>query len=120
MSVALTLPDSPFTCSCSHGGLGAHEVYVAGELDMATSPQLERALSVSQSRARVVELDLRDLDFMDCSAIQVIVEATARARKADQRLVLLHGPGEVKRILTLTGIAHDVEVTELAPGERRV
>ncbi len=120
MSVALAPPDSSFTCSWAHGGLGAYEVYVAGELDITTTPQLERALKVSQSRARLVELDLRDLDFMDCSAIQVIVEAIARARKADQRLVLLHGPGEVNRILTLTGIADDEMITELAPGERRV
>ena len=120
MSLALALPDSAFTRSWTCAGFGIERVHVAGELDIATTPQLEHALKVSQSRARVVELDLRDLDFMDCSGIHVIVEATARARKADQRLGLLHGPGEVNRILTLTGIADDVGITELAPGARHV
>jgi hypothetical protein len=55
MSVALVLPDSiagradvlppAFVCSWRDAGLDAAWVHVAGELDVATTPQLERTLA---------------------------------------------------------------------------
>ena len=55
----------PFECSTSDGGHNAAWVYLAGELDIATTPQLERTLCEPRSQVPLVVLDLRDVTFMD-------------------------------------------------------
>ena len=82
----------PFVCSSTGGGLDAAWVHVAGALDIATSPQLDRALS--ESAARLVVLDLRDLAFMDCTGVHTIIEASDSARRDGRRLILLRGTPE--------------------------
>jgi anti-anti-sigma factor len=98
----------PFLCSSTGGGLDAAWVHVAGALDLATSPQLERTLEESQ--ARLVVLDMRDLAFMDCSGVHTIIDATVRARQAGRRLILLRGAPNVDRVFQLTGSADVVEI----------
>jgi anti-sigma B factor antagonist len=88
-------------------------VYVGGELDIATTPQLERALS--QSQARLVVLDLRELAFIDSCGVHAIVDAGIRARKAGGRLVLVRVPASVDRLLTLTGSSGQVEIGDVDP-----
>jgi anti-anti-sigma factor len=123
MSIELAFPASgtgrgdvlppPFACSCTNGGLDAARVHVGGELDMATTPRLERTLS--QLQARLVVLDLRELAFIDSCGVHAIVGAGIRARRAGRRLVLVHVPSHVDRMLRLTGTAHQVEVGDVDP-----
>jgi anti-anti-sigma factor len=103
----------PFACSCSNGGLDAARVYVGGELDIATTPRLERTLD--ETHARLVVLDLRELSFIDSCGIHAIVDAGIRARKAGRRLVLVRVPATVDRILTLTGSSGQVEIGDVDP-----
>ena len=103
----------PFACSCTNGGLDAARVHVGGELDIATTPQLERTLDASQ--ARLVVLDLRELAFIDSRGIHAIVRAGIRARQAGRRLVLVRVPSNVDRILTLTGSSDQVEIGDVDP-----
>jgi anti-sigma B factor antagonist len=118
MSLELAVPASdaagadalppPFACSCTNGGLDAAWVHVGGELDIATTPQLERTLS--QSQARLVVLDLRELAFIDSCGMHAIISAGIRARQAGRRLVLVRVPANVDRMLTLTGSSDQVEI----------
>jgi anti-sigma B factor antagonist len=101
----------PFTCSCTNGGVGAAWVHVGGELDIATTPQLERTLDASQ--ARLVVLDLRELAFLDSSGMHAIINAAIRARRAGRRLVLVRVPANVDRMLTLTGSFDQVEIGDI-------
>jgi anti-sigma B factor antagonist len=103
----------PFACSCTSGGPDAARVYVGGELDIATTPQLERMLSESQ--ARLVVLDLRELAFIDSCGVHAIVNAGIRARQAGRRLVLVRVPSNVRRMLTLTGSSDQVEIGDVDP-----
>ena len=92
-----------FRCWWADGGPDAAWVHLAGELDIATTPHLERALRVEPSlQARVVVLDLRDLEFMDSSAVHAIVDASARAQQVGRRLLLLGGSFDADRVFTLT------------------
>jgi anti-anti-sigma factor len=118
MSLELAVPASdaarqgalppPFACSSTNGGVDAAWVHVGGELDIATTPQLERTLS--QSQARLVVLDLRELAFIDSCGMHAIIGAGIRARKAGRRLVLVRVPATVNRMLTLTGSSDQVEI----------
>jgi anti-anti-sigma factor len=103
----------PFACSCTSGGLDAARVYVGGELDIATTPQLERTLDASQ--ARLVVLDLRELAFIDGCGIHAIIRAGIRARQAGRRLVLVRVPSNVDRMLALSGSSDKVEIGDVDP-----
>ena len=103
----------PFPCSCTSGGLDAARVYVGGELDIATTPQLERTLDASQ--ARLVVLDLREVAFLDSSGMHAIVNAGIRARQAGRRLVLVRVPSNVHRMLALSGSSDKVEIGDVDP-----
>jgi anti-sigma B factor antagonist len=85
-------------------------VHVTGEVDMATAPQLVRTLGERLAQAVLVVLDLREVTFMDTCGVHAIVDATARARRAGRRLVILRGPPHVDRLLTLTAPADAVEI----------
>jgi anti-anti-sigma factor len=102
-----------FACFWTKGGLNAAWVQVAGELDIDTTPQLERTLR--EPRAQLVVLDLRELAFIDSSGVHAIVNASVRARQFGQRLVLLRGPARVDRIFGLTGNSADVEKGYMDP-----
>jgi anti-anti-sigma factor len=88
-------------------------VHVGGELDIATAPQLERTLDESQSQARLVVLDLRELTFLDISGMHAIINAGIRARQGGRRLVLVRVPSMVKRMVTLTGSSDHVEIGDI-------
>jgi anti-sigma B factor antagonist len=106
-----------FECSWSDGGLDAAWVHLAGELDIATTPQLQSTLRESQLHARLVVLDLRGLAFLDSSGVHAMIAASARARELASRLIVLRGPPNVDRAFTLSGSVDDVELYDLDPGE---
>jgi anti-sigma B factor antagonist len=106
-----TLP-AAFACTATHGGLDAAWVYLAGELDIATAPELERTLHESQQLAHLTVLDLRDLAFMDSAGVHAIVNASVRARQDGRRLVLVRGRPNIYRMFTLTGSTDDVDIAD--------
>ena len=104
-----------FDCTWRDGGLNAAWVHLAGELDVDTSPQLERTLRDPHSQAHLVVLDMRDVAFMDSSGVHAIVNAGARVRRLGHRLVILLGPPDVDRVFGLTGNNRYVEDGDLPP-----
>ena len=106
-----------FECMLTSRGSGAGWLHVAGELDMATAPRVEKALRQAERRARLVVLDLRGLTFMDCSGIHVIVDASLRARSRGHRLMLVRGPSQVDRVFALAGVLGVVDIVGLDTAE---
>jgi anti-anti-sigma factor len=79
---------------------------VSGELDLASSPALEQELeSRAASGVEVVIIDLRQVEFMDSTGLSVLVRAHGRATEKGQRFVVVRGPQQVQRLLSLTGVA---------------
>jgi anti-anti-sigma factor len=111
--VAAELPG--FRCTLRQSGGDAAWVRVIGELDIATAPLLAQTLREAQLRARRVVLDLRELTFMDCAGIHVVVDASNRGRQAGTHLVLVRGPSRVDRLFTLTGASDALEIVDLDP-----
>jgi anti-sigma B factor antagonist len=89
-------------------------ISVSGELDLASSPALEEELErVAQSDAQLVVVDLRGLEFMDSTGLSVLVRAHQRAEENGRRLGLINGSQQVQRLLTLTGVADRLALTDV-------
>jgi anti-sigma B factor antagonist len=106
-----------FRCTLRESGRDAAWVRITSELDITTAPQLKETLREAQLRARRVVLDLRELTFMDCAGIHVILDASDHARQAEGQLVLVRGPSHVDRLFTLTGTSDALEIVDLDPVE---
>jgi anti-sigma B factor antagonist len=80
-------------------------IRIAGELDLATAPVLERELHrlLSGGLVRVI-LDLEELEFIDSTGLSVLVGAANHSRADGDRLRIIGATGEVDRMLRLTGI----------------
>jgi anti-sigma B factor antagonist len=90
---------------------------VSGELDLASSPALERELErEAASNAELVVVDLRKLEFMDSTGLSVLVRAHQRATENGQRFGVVRGPQQVERLLSLTGVADRLRLAD-SPGE---
>jgi anti-anti-sigma factor len=88
---------------------------VSGELDLASSAELEEALhNVNHAGAELLILDLSELEFMDSTGLGVLVKANQRAQEAGRRFALVKGSPQVQRLLSLTGVADRITVAESA------
>jgi anti-anti-sigma factor len=88
-------------------------VALSGELDLLSSPVLERALErVPGDDAELVIIDLRALDFMDSTGLHLLVQAQQRAHDAGRRFAMIRGGEQVQRILDLTGITDALTIVD--------
>ena len=55
-------------------------------------------------------LDLRAVTFIDSTGVRLILQARERARRHRAGLVLLCEPGEVTRVLALSGLDGQLDV----------
>jgi anti-sigma B factor antagonist len=78
---------------------------VAGELDLHTSPQLQRALweAIDQGATRIA-LDLSAVPFMDSSSLGVIIGGLKRAREVGGDLALISLQPSPAKVIALTGL----------------
>jgi anti-anti-sigma factor len=100
-----------------HKEEGATVIAIAGELDLASAPQLEEELERAQSEGPVT-LDLRELEFMDSTGLSILVRAHQAAEASGHRLLLVQGPPQVQRLLSLTGVAERLNVVDALPEPR--
>ena len=85
-----------------------------GELDMASAPELEHAISPRLESGGWVLLDLRALDFIDSSGLRVVVGAHRAAEERGGRFTCVRGaPGStVHRIVEIAGIDGVIEMVD--------
>ena len=81
-------------------------VCLAGELDLAGAPALERELErLLSGELQTVILDLEALEFIDSLGLQCLLRAARSSRANGDRLrVLRPTTGQVARVLELTGV----------------
>jgi anti-anti-sigma factor len=91
---------SEFEITRMQGGAG---LKLAGELDLATTPELSKALldpSLPESQFR---LDLSELTFVDSCGIRAIL-MLAKSQNGRGPLVLLNPTAPVSRVFELLGL----------------
>ena len=100
----------PFRCTSTCDGGRTIRVEASGELDLLTTPELERALrDAAAACAQLVVLDLRSLTFIDSSGVHAIEDFSLRARQRGGKLVVSHAPEHVVRLFALTGASRAFE-----------
>ena len=90
-------------------------VRLGGELDLYNAPQVREALkdACADSPQRVV-VDLSEVEFIDSTALGVLIEA--RTKLDNRRAFLLAAPGlETRRALEISGLDRHFSVHETVP-----
>ena len=84
---------------------GHTRIDLAGELDLATAPDLEHALETQLATAVTdVVLDLRGVTFIDSSGLRVVLVASRSAADEGRRLIVVPGDGQVLRVIQLARV----------------
>jgi anti-anti-sigma factor len=83
-------------------------VRVAGELDLATAPRLDDAISSVPPSSHLV-IDLLECTFLDSSGVRTLASA-GRATTEDGRVSLVAVDPGILRILEISGIDTMIEV----------
>ena len=91
---------------------GAVIVHLVGELDLYNAPDVRRTLLelCAEEPERLI-VDLAEVDFVDSTALGVLIEA--RTKLANRRSFLLAAPGlETHRALQISGLDRHLSVHE--------
>ena len=76
---------------------------LAGELDMATAPQLEESLRASEhENASEIVFDLRGLSFLDSMGLSALLRARAAGRDGHRKVSFVRGGDVVSKVMQLT------------------
>lgn len=104
--------------SSSASGQDGVRLALAGELDLAGAPQLERSLqTIEQQGPRRVVIDLAGLSFIDSTGLRVLLQAQARLGEQGSELLLAPGEPAVQRVFDVTGATRVLRF-ESSRGER--
>ncbi len=86
-------------------------LHLEGELDLASSPILERALEAPElSDTPLLVLDLDELSFVDSTGLRIILLAHEGARSRNQEFAITQGSPQVQRLLSITSVAEHMRV----------
>ncbi|MDQ1034381.1 anti-sigma B factor antagonist [Streptomyces sp. V3I8] len=101
-------PPPPNPYARSRPGPGYTVVEVLGEIDMATAgalgEQLDALTSDASDEAPQVVVDLRRVDFFDCSGLRELCRAERRARERGGGLRLVSDQPRIHRLLRACGL----------------
>lgn len=111
---------APPAFSCASGEVeGAVRISPVGELDLATVPSLEQAVFEAGTPGGIVVLDLRGLDFIDCSGVELLIRGHRRIRRDGGRMLVIPGSGMVAWFLELIGADRVLELIARPPAADR-
>lgn len=80
---------------------GRVRIHASGELDVATTPRLERCTRRHlQARAAAVEIDLREVGFIDSTGVRLLLTLAAEGQRDGWTLTVLPSDA-VRRVVCL-------------------
>jgi anti-sigma B factor antagonist len=93
----------PFECRTTRTD-GRCVLVVAGEIDLATAPQLADAVEEATSDADTLDIDLRDTTFIDSTGLAVLARATQRPGREPLTITLWDPSPQIVRVLAVSGV----------------
>ncbi|MSV77838.1 MAG: anti-sigma factor antagonist [Actinobacteria bacterium] len=100
MEITVTSPDA-----------GGKRLAVEGDVDVYTADEFRRVIAESETSTPLT-INLSQVSFMDSTGLGVLIGALTRSRETGSRLILEALSPRVDRLLSLTGIAEQFEITE--------
>ncbi|WP_405865310.1 STAS domain-containing protein [Streptomyces sp. NBC_00005] len=95
-------------------------VEVSGEIDLATSVFLSEHLDAATAWPRPdILVDLRQVEFFDCSGLRALCRAETRARERGGRLRIVSDAPRIHRLLAGAGLLGRFPPLPTVPGEGR-
>ena len=86
-------------------GDGDAHLRVAGEVDLATAPELDAALrGLLAEIAGDVRIDCRELSFIDSSGVSVLVAVEQELARDGRKLVLRDASEQFRQVLAVTAL----------------
>ena len=87
---------------------------ISGDIDLASSPQLRKALlrELRELRMPRVVLNLAAVRYMDSSGVASLVEALKASRDSGSRLVLFGLNSALREVLQLSKLLRIFEITD--------
>jgi anti-sigma B factor antagonist len=81
-------------------------VRVCGEIDAQSAPQLrDDLLLMLRQHGPRLELDLRDVTFLDCAGVNVLLATRRRARLEDGWVRVIQATSQARQTILLLGLA---------------
>jgi anti-sigma B factor antagonist len=90
---------------------GCHEIQVEGEVDLNVADQLREAIERAADHDQIL-IGLQRCEFIDSTAIAVIVLAHRQMAAQGRRLALYGASSQVLRVLSFTGLTENGLVFE--------
>jgi len=90
-------------------------IVTAGELDLATSPQLEQEMRAVLARgAKRVTIDLTKLTFVDSSGLRVLIGLYERSTQDGWELALTYPSEQARAVFRISGAEEHLPFVESA------
>ena len=88
---------------------GATAIHVRGEIDMATAGRLRDVNEPNMGPKQTIILDFSEVEFMDSSCLNVLVQARGRLTENGGSLILRNPSSAAHRVLTVAGASDLLE-----------
>ena len=80
-------------------------IELEGEVDVYTAPQLkQQIISLLESGARELVVDLSKVDYLDSTALGVLIGGLKRIREMDGNMALVCPSPRIRRVFEITGL----------------
>ena len=80
-------------------------IQLEGEVDVYTAPQLkQQMISILEGGARELVVDLAKVDYLDSTALGVLIGGIKRMRERDGNMVLICPSPRIRRVFEITGL----------------
>jgi anti-sigma B factor antagonist len=80
-------------------------VYIHGDLDLATAPQLrETLLPLAEKESRTLRVNLKNLHYMDSTGLGVFVAALKLRKTINGEMYLEEVSEKIQRIFQISGV----------------
>lgn len=84
---------------------GVPVIELEGEVDVYTAPQLkQQMISILEGGAKEMIVDLTKVDYLDSTALGVLIGGLKRMRERDGNMVLVCPSPRIRRVFEITGL----------------